>query len=163
MTELVLGIDPGLDGGLVMYSKESRNVVAFSPMPTRASHRQGKREVDAVALSEWVETCLATAPDLTTCYLEQVSGRPGQTGQFQFGVNFGVVMGVVQSWNIDVELIPANKWKAAYNLHRGPEETTYAWKQRSIDMAKKIFPHTNFNKSDGIAEAALIAFYGAHK
>lgn len=163
MPSYFIGVDPGLQGGVVLYSPDSRQIVAHTSMPTKESHRKGRHEVDAECLAAvlrcWWDLYQVT---LWRAYVEQVSGRPGQAGQFQFGVNFGVVLGVLGADGIDYELVPANKWKAAYHLARADAETTTQWKNRSIQQAQRIFPDLNCGKRDGIAEAALIVFYGVN-
>lgn len=163
MISYFIGVDPGIKGGIVLYEAEKRQIVAHTSMPVTSSRRKGHHDVDATTLADtlrmWLDLYQVT---LVQAYVEQVSGRPGQAGQFQFGVNFGVVVGVLGADGIDYDLVPANKWKANYGLARSPGETDAHWKGRSIEMARKIFPDLDCGRKDGIAEAALIVFYGVH-
>jgi tetrahydromethanopterin S-methyltransferase subunit G len=131
-------------------------------MPVKVSHREGKKEIDAVELGSAIDDLIELG-ERVECYVEQVSARPGQAAQFQFGVNYGVVLGVLGSLRVTTMLVPSVTWKAGYGLKREVWETNTQWKNRSIVLAKKIFDDYDFKKNDGIAEAALIAFYGDNK
>lgn len=156
---LAIGIDPGLSGGIFIYDANNVAKAHGFAMPVKASHRQGKKEVDAEELAHILSKYLSSGPRF---FVEQVSSRPGQAAQFQFGVNYGVVLGVIGALGYIPTLVPPNVWKAAYSLKRSQDETLTQWKSRSIVLAEKLFPNYTFGKKDGIAEACLIAYYGAH-
>ena len=49
---MIIGIDNGLDGGLVAISRHTGAVIDKTIMPT--IHRAGKREVNSRTLYEWI-------------------------------------------------------------------------------------------------------------
>ena len=66
---MILGIDPGLDGGLAII--EGSAIELLETIPTEAKGGFIKRQVDAQKLSN----ILRVYPDLV-CYLEGVASRP---------------------------------------------------------------------------------------
>lgn len=159
----ILGIDPGVNGALALYDSESRRLELYR-MPVTKSTRGGtvKTEIDGYQLGMLIDTL---KPRTTRAVVEQVSGRPGQAGQFQFGLNCGIVHGILYSNIIPMQLVASNKWKAAVGLRRLVNQTKADMKSDSRRLASLKFPEhaTEFSrvKDDGVAEAALIALYGS--
>jgi len=85
----ILGVDPGLSGGLSIID-ERFNLVACYPMPTVVGE-DGKRKVDPVAAFN-----LLSQHDIALAVVEKVGARPGQgvTSMFNFGDAFGAIRAV---------------------------------------------------------------------
>lgn len=90
--------------------------------------------------------------------VEQVNAFPGERGQFNFGVNYGTIFGILKALRIPFELATPRKWKKEFSLDSD--------KQKSIDCCKRLFPLVDLRKTersrtdhDGKAEALLIAEY----
>lgn len=144
---MILGIDPGLSGGLAILNGSS--IELLETIPTEKKGGFIKRQVDAQKLSN----ILRLYPDLI-CYLEGVSSRPGQgvASVFSFGDTYGCIRGVLGTLNIPVYTITPSKWK---------KELKISSKEDSLKASKDLFPHLKFKKKDhNIAEALLIAYYG---
>lgn len=161
---LILGIDPGLSGALALYDPKTGHL-RLHHMPNQKAARNGKSrgEVDGYTLGMLIDSF---RPDIARAYIEQVSGRPGQAGQFQFGLNTGVVHGILYANLIPIEFVASSKWKAAMGLRRAVNETKADAKSAARRLAMQKFPQhaAAFQrvKDDGVAEASLIALYGAH-
>ena len=153
----VIGIDPGFSGGIAVVSPEF-DLIAVHPIPiikTKAS-----TAIDATALANLID-----ATRCRTAYIEFVVSRPRQANQFTFGLNTGVIHGVVQCLGLTLHTVSAPRWKAGVGLGRSaPDQTTSETKARSRALAARIWPlyADRFAKAnaDGLAEAALIALYG---
>ena len=139
---MIIGIDPGAKGGEALIT--SRLVYAAWPYSadTLITHLKGNPEA--------------------ICYIEKVHAMPGQgvTSMFNFGRNYGEILGILKAFNIKVIEVPPQRWKKEFDLI-GKD------KKASIDKAKELFPEANLKRtprcrtdSDGIAEALLIAEYG---
>lgn len=156
----ILGVDPGIGGGwAVLNYLGGLEYAGTFPVIVTTTGRKTHRDIDGAQLQS--ELMLA---EPTHAFIEQVHSRPRQAGQFQFGVNTGVVLGVVQGQHIPVRRVTPQSWKAAYNIKRQEEETKADKKTEARMVASKIYPHHadlfKRMKDDGVAEAVLIALYG---
>ena len=97
----------------------------------------------------------------TNCTVELVHAMPGQgvTSMFNFGKNFGFILGVLSACGLEPNLVSPQKWKRHFGLK--------ADKKDSIEKCKELFPEVSLRRtsrcttdSDGMAEALLIAEYG---
>ena len=144
---MIIGIDPGLDGGIAII--QGSHIELLETIPTETKGGFIKRQVDAQKLSN----ILRVYPDLV-CYLEGVASRPGQgvASVFSFGDTYGAIRGVLGALNIPVYTVSPSKWKKALEVSS---------KEDSLKASKELFPSVQFKKKDhNIAEALLIAYYG---
>ena len=96
--------------------------------------------------------------------LEKVHSMPrqGVASTFNFGVGYGYLKGVLDSFHVSYQEIPPQKWKAEFGLNTD--------KQKSIDVCKQLFPEANLRPTerskvdnDGMAEALLMAEYARRR
>lgn len=152
----LIGIDPGFQGGLAVVDTDFQ-LVEVHPLPLRKT--KSGNAIDATALANLI--------DATRCrvaYIEAVTSRPRQAHQFTFGLNTGVIHGVVQCLGLALHTVSAPSWKAGVGLGRSTQDKTASeTKARSRALAAKIWPDYAdiFSRAnaDGQAEAALIALY----
>jgi len=153
----ILGIDPGLDGALAIVDVGTLQLVEVLRMPVRVVHKQ--RKVDGVALADWLSIILRHA------YIEEVHSRPRQAGVFDFGLNTGILHGMLYATGVPFSLVSPQQWKGHYGIRRVGDETKADKKTEARQLATQLFPtHAKEFarvKDDGVAEAALIARYGA--
>ena len=144
---MILGIDPGLDGGLAIIS--GSHIELLETIPTEKKTGFIKRQVDAQKLSNIIRVY----PDIV-CYLEKVASRPGQGvgSVFSFGDTYGAIRGVLGALNIPTYYVSPQKWK---------KELKISSKEDSLKASQDLFMGLKFKKKDhNIAEALLIAYYG---
>ena len=106
---------------------------------------------------------LSREQEATRACVERVHAMPkqGVASTFSFGMNFGWILGVLDAFEISYQLIEPRKWKAEFNLNSD--------KQRSIEVAKQLFPKAELipngcrKPHDGIAESILLAEYARRK
>ena len=157
MTVRILGIDPGLSGGLALLTPATDDappILVALPMPVVSL--KGKGEIDLAALgailSDWRPT---------VCWIEEQQAMPrqGVSSTFRTGYNYGTLRGFIQASAIPLHPIRPATWKASLAV---PSDKTAA---RAI--ASRLFPSYSHLwarvKDDGIAEAALIALYGSRR
>lgn len=151
-----VGIDPGLTGGIALYYPFNVKESFVWPMPIAK-----KGFVDASKLYDIVCEC-----EPASFCIELVHSRPRQAGVFNFGLNTGIIHGVLGALNIPFQTIAPQKWKPAMGLQRGPEEDYRSNKDRARRLAIQLFPHLakdlSLKKDDGKAEALLLAVYFAN-
>ena len=144
---MILGIDPGLDGGLAIIS--GSEIELLETVPTEPKGGFIKRQVDAQKLS----TLLRVYP-ISVCYLERVASRPGQGvgSVFSFGDTYGAIRGVLGALNIPTYTVAPQTWK---------KELKISSKDDSLKAIKELYPLLKMRKKDhNIAEALLLALYG---
>ena len=144
---MILGIDPGLSGGIAIIS--GSQIELLETIPTEKKTGFIKRQVDAQKLSN----ILRVYPDLV-CYLEKVASRPGQGvgSVFSFGDTYGTIRGVLGALNIPTYYVSPQRWK---------KELKISSKEDSLKASFDLFSGLKFKKKDhNIAEALLIAYYG---
>jgi crossover junction endodeoxyribonuclease RuvC len=154
----ILGIDPGLSGGWAVIN-ENATLIECGNFPTHEV--KGKTQLDGTRLA----ATLGNYP-ITKGYVEAVSSRPRQQGQFQFGVNTGIVHGILHAHNTPFKLVASASWKAQFGIKRIEHETKSDKKNEARAIAAGLYPaHADkFSrvKDDGVAEAVLIALYGLY-
>lgn len=144
---IAIGIDPGKSGAMAVITTDENN----KPFRIRVI------PFEETAYRDLIATCVDAR---VVCCLEKVGAMPGQgvVSMFNFGRNLGLIEGLLQANKIAYQLVPPQTWKKEFTLSSD--------KQSSIDVCKRLFPHTNLlatprsrKESDGMAEALLMAEY----
>ena len=153
--KFILGIDPGLSGGLALVDAASGALDVIHPMPvSEAKWLSTKRRLDVASLADLLSR-LRNYTDFAA--IENVHAMPkqGVVSVFTFGEQFGVIRGILAALKYKAQLIEPSVWKAELNLSQNKNE--------SLDLAKQLWAgHGNLwaaKKNDGLAESALIAYY----
>jgi crossover junction endodeoxyribonuclease RuvC len=107
VNEVVIGVDPGLNGGVAALTLQGR-VIFARPMPTCPSLKG--RDVDARALHDLLS---AVGRRATLAVVEKVASRPkqGVVSVFNFGVGYGIVRGVLGSIGVPLKLVTPQAWQ----------------------------------------------------
>lgn len=172
----ILGIDPGLSGGWAVLDGKGR-LINCGHFPTHTVKKNGKNstQLDGAGVADVLEINGYDIPTISgdlrqssrhfvQAFVEAVSSRPRQAGQFQFGINTGLIHGVLHALNIPFDLVSPVLWKSAYGLKRAEDQTKGDMKSLARDVAAQLFPKHAEKfarvKDDGVAEAVLIARYG---
>lgn len=146
---MILGVDPGLDGGLAFIFGDE---IELHPMPTEKL-KSGRRQVDLAKLNELLEW---NAKDVNLMVIEEVHSMPkqGVSSTFSFGQSYGAVLGLAAGYRIPTIKVNPAVWKASLGLGRD--------KKDAIAKANSLYTKMGEVKitKDGIAEALLIAHFG---
>lgn len=159
---LIVGVDPGISGALVLIDPATMRVWKWADMPTAESN--GKRSVSATMLAltiaEWSSLASATGRRLEAI-VEEVGAMPGQgvTSMFSFGRSFGVILGVLAGTGVSIQTVRPAVWKKAARISKDKGSARKAAQERFPDSAD-LFARV---KDDGRAEAALLARWRAEK
>jgi crossover junction endodeoxyribonuclease RuvC len=156
MKKLIVGIDPGISGGIATL--DGKKLVDVIDMPL-VQRQVGKAVKNFVSPHE-LHTHLAalTIEHDVTAYIEQVSAMPGQgvVSMFSFGRSLGNIEGVLASLQIPYHFVQPLTWQRKVRLTGG--------KDGARALAQQMFPqHASAfsrKKDDGRADAALIGLYG---
>jgi crossover junction endodeoxyribonuclease RuvC len=158
---MVIGVDPGLNGGLALLD-ESGSIVFVSVMP-----RIGKL-LDVPGLRRVVVQFVDRGGDGCHAYIEQAAAMPrqGSVSTFKFGRVYGIVEGLLAGMKIPYTLVLARKWQAVG--HQGVEKSLDP-KSRSLVAVQRLYPGADRilrggdrarKPHDGIVDAVLIARWG---
>ena len=164
MPKVIVGIDPGIYGGLVFIDPYQHLICGFR-MPvkqfqkttkTKSGKFKTQKMVDAVKLAE-----ITSRFSISVGYIENVHATPqmGVVSAFSFGHSRGVLEGNLASQGASLAFVAPNKWKADLMVP--------ADKEKAIKRAKtllpgcdKLFDTGNKEYNSGLAEAAMICLYG---
>jgi hypothetical protein len=154
---IVVGIDPGLDGGVAVLNES--DTLDTAPLPTMG---EGKHRVlDIAQLVRWLRD-----RDVTEAIMELSGAMPdqGRASIFRYGVSFGQLLGMCQGMLLPYVIVSPLRWKRHYGLLNSKKHGIVVGKDDSRRRAIELFPanaHQFARKLDTHrAEAALIARYG---
>ena len=150
----VVGVDPGLTGAVAIVTP--RNIQGVWDMPVETWVRERQKTVDAYALHSIIRP-FAHRIRIACVETQQVmTGVESRNTCFSIGESFGMVLGVMASFEIPMCFVRPAVWKPSLGLSRDKKE--------SIVKAKEYFPdgaeYFTRVKDHNRAEAALIAFLG---
>ena len=153
----ILGIDPGLSGGLSIIDDQF-NLIDCIPMPTVFVDAK-KRRIDPRPVFDFISL---HQPELTV--VEMVGARPGQgvVSMFNFGDAFGVVRAVAECLCPDVRYARPQEWRGHQSLS-GLSKEQIAEVAYEVFQAEAIYGKTRAGKRavrDGISDSLMIAKYG---
>ncbi|HUW96021.1 MAG TPA: hypothetical protein VMW58_09540 [Anaerolineae bacterium] len=150
MTDLYIGIDPGLDGAVGFIG---RDVVVFRTPTIKVGKRRQYRAQEMAQILQY--RLPVDRPEDRFAILESVHSMPGQgvASSFSFGRGFGLWEGILVALGIPYLLVAPQTWKAAM-LRDMPHDKNAAKLQ-----ASRLWPELG-HLSDGEAEALLMAEYG---
>ena len=144
---LIVGVDPGLKGGIAWYCTISKDTGAI-PMPDTprqiCTRLQNLREIYGT-----MHVVLEYA---------QPMPKQGVTSVFSYGQHFGELIGILTALNASMTLVRPAVWKKALGLN--------SEKLNSILLAERLYPEVSLTPGqcrkpqDGIAEALLLMHYG---
>lgn len=159
----VLGIDPGLDGALVVLDPGGR-IIARTAMPTVKGPK--KRHLDEDALYHFLFTHLPSYAWIENQQAMRKRGvRQGATSAFSTGDGFGLLRGLLVGLRIPYERVMPGEWQPEILLHSEGDT-----KHRSLITAEMLWPAESWLASprcrtphDGLTDAACIAEYGRRR
>lgn len=135
---LILGIDPGASGAIVVHDG------LYPPQFVKLNETEG----DICGFLKGFDLNGAFA------YIERVHSMPGQgvCSSFKFGQSYGFLRGLLSGFGIPFEEVSPQKWQKSMGcLSKGDKNVTKS-------KAQQLFP--NVKVTHAIADALLIAEYG---
>ena len=148
----VIGIDPGLTGGLSCI--DDGKVIGSMAMPLIG------KEIDVRAIEEFIELSGAHA-----IFIEKVHAMPkqGVSSTFTFGMVFGVLIGLVRGMKRPLHFVTPQAWmKETCGKTGGEKDVAAAWCARVHPEAVIVMPRCR-KPHEGICDAIGIAHYGHQK
>lgn len=152
-----MGIDPGVTGGVVVLDADGAPILSTRTPVVRVGT---KRTYDIPGMVGLLEEALTAAQGKVSAVIEKVGTMPrdGRVGAFNFGVGYGLWLGILSALGISYYEVTPQRWQADMlaGLPRGDKT-----KLSSITRCQTLFPGVPIKaKADhGIADAALLAEY----
>lgn len=153
----VLGIDPGLSGGLAIVKAGPHSNSLIGAIDIPVAGEDAKKRIDVSVIVRWLQEY---EPDVA--YIERAQAMPdqGASSGFHYGRAVGYLEATCLAMFIPLHIIEVRAWKKLFQLPGKLNGGAEMARQRVIQM----FPdkaHLFARKKDhGRAEAALIAAYG---
>lgn len=153
---IYIGIDPGLTGAVGVLDG-SESVVYDTPIA-----KEGKRTVyvpkEMDAILRLVKGAANLHKEQVHVFIERVHSMPhqGVASSFNFGIGFGMWLGIIAALNLPVDKVTPQNWKRTM-LH-GQQKDKDSARIRAIEL----FPNVSLalKKHHGRADALLIAEFG---
>lgn len=162
---IFLGVDPGQTGALAIVKSDVPGHCGIflkgMQMPTVTVGKNKTKSLDNEKLMDFLPT-----KDFI-CILEHVSAMPGQgvSSTFQFGRMFGAIEAAMDMTAEEIIYVRPRVWKAYWSLGQDKQESLIRatelygpcedWMRRGRRGGMKL------EENAGVAEAALLAAYGA--
>ncbi len=156
----MLGIDPGLKGGLAALTRDGV-ITLTTPMPVTRGNGS-KSEIDVPALASTLRG-LVTEHGVALVVVEHVGAMPkqGVVSTFTFGRGFGEVLGVVGTLGLPLELVRPQAWRKVVLAGAGPgKAAALAYARRRFPRADLRATPRSWTPSDGICDALCLAEFG---
>src|SRR4029077_19204558 len=156
MMRIVVGIDPGVEGGVAVLNELDTLETATIPTMGEGKHRV----IDCGQLARWIHERDATEAivELAGAHADQ-----GRASIFRFGSAYGQLLGMLQTMTLPYRIVSPLRWKRHYDLLNNRKRGRIVGKDDSRRKAIEIFPqHSDqFRLKNSIhcAEAALLARY----
>jgi len=151
----IIGIDPGLSGGIAIL--DDLKIFDVYDMPIMSEGKKNKNQLNSAQLVNIIKKNIILNGD-TFLIVEQVSAMPGQgvTSMFNFGQTFGSIKGICAALNLPIFFVRPAKWKKHFDLINSSKDAS---RTKVIEMYPSISPRLSKKKDVNKADAILIARY----
>ena len=151
----IIGIDPGLSGGIAVLV--DLKIFDIYDMPIMSEGKKNKNQLNSAQLVNIIKKNIISNGD-TFLIVEQVSAMPGQgvTSMFNFGQTFGSIKGICAALNLPIFFVRPAKWKKHFDLINSSKDAS---RTKVIEMYPSISPRLSKKKDVNKADAILIARY----
>ena len=150
---MICGIDPGLTGGIAFIHADKHELQAHRA-PILAVNK--KRFIDCWKILKLMDEY---DPDHIFIEKQQAMPKQGLSSTFQTGFGYGVYVGLIIALGIPYTEVNSRVWKRDFNLSSDKDEA----RKRASELMPKGAGVWSLKCEDGVAEAALIAYWGATK
>ena len=152
----IIGIDPGLNGAIVVM--QNNKVLSVFDMPVMSEGKKNKRQLNSAQLVRIIKENTLANDDINVV-VEQVNAMPGQgvTSMFNFGQTFGAIKGICAALNLPIFFVRPAKWKKHFDLINSSKDAS---RTKAIEMYPSISDQLSKKKDVNKSDAILIArFY----
>ena len=125
----VLGVDPGVHGGLALVEiNDGATPALLEAVDLPTVGVKAKERIDVLALRIWV---MARQPQHAFIERAQAMPRQGSSSGFKYGRATGAIEAVIACCEIAITIVEPAVWKKAYHLRGGDKEGA---RQRALEL-----------------------------
>ena len=148
----IIGIDPGLSGGIAIL--DDLKIFDIFDMPIMPEGKKNKNQLNSAQLVSIIKEHLIVGE--TFVIVEQVGAMPGQgvTSMFNFGQTFGSIKGICAALNLPIFYVRPAKWKKHFELINSSKDSS---RTKVIEMYPKLSNQLSKKKDVNKSDAILIA------
>ena len=119
----IIGIDPGLSGGIAVL--ENNKVLSIFDMPVMSEGKKNKRQLNSAQLVKLLKDNVSKSEEISVV-VEQVNAMPGQgvTSMFNFGQTFGAIIGICAALGWPIFFVRPSKWKKHFELINSSKDSS---------------------------------------
>jgi crossover junction endodeoxyribonuclease RuvC len=143
----VLGVDPGIRGGLTLVA--DGRIIDSIELPVVGVG--AKERIDVHAIRTWIEL---HQPDHAVIERAQAMPRQGASSGFKYGRAVGAIEATIALSGIPLTIIEPTAWKKHHGLCGSDKEAS---RQRALQLFPAAHALLARKKDHGRAEVALIA------
>jgi crossover junction endodeoxyribonuclease RuvC len=151
----VVGIDPGLAGGLAVLEIMDRDIALIDVIDVPITGSGAKQSVDPILLQEWFQQ---HGP--RHAFLERGQVRPlqGSSSGFKYGRCIGALEATLLLCAVPLVIVEPSRWKRHFHLQGADKEGARQLTIRMFPREHRFFAR---RKDHNRSEAVLIGIYGA--
>jgi len=152
----IIGIDPGLSGGIAVLKNNS--IKKLYDMPVMPEGKKNKRQLNSAQLAKLIKDNIDKNEEVVIV-VEQVNAMPGQgvTSMFNFGQTFGAIKGISAALELPIFFVRPAKWKKHFELINSSKDAS---RTKAIEMYPSVSDELSKKKDVNKSDAILIArFY----
>lgn len=161
------GIDCGINGAICFIADNKIEVFDMPIIRVRQKNKV-KTVLDAKKI---INIFKERSAKLKYTLIEEVQSMPGQgsVSGVTIGINFGILIGILESLNINYSVIHPKKWQKFFNIYGNSAIVDRTARKNDIKLqgkkiVTKLYPEIVFETKrgrflDGRSDAALIATY----
>ncbi len=171
---IIIGVDPGVTGGIVALDAETNQVIGKYAMPTittegttktKAGNPKKRTRIDPVEVAKIIRLYPREESEIIMELVGPMPGsRNGAAALFSFGEGFGLLKGLFCGLRYKYSLVRPQRWQAMYKQYQTPGICFLK------AVAQRSFPNVDFRESErcrtphsGLVDAALIAQFYAQQ
>ena len=152
----ILGIDPGLKGGIAFINTDEKmqTIDAIrTPIYVYKKSNKTKRFLDVLAILNHI---IDFNPDHAFIEKQQPYPKQGLSSTFMTGLGYGIYLGLLITQGISYTEVAPTKWKKTLGISADKDEA----RKRASELMPNAANLWKLKTEDGVAEAALLAYYG---
>jgi len=156
MEEIMIGIDPGLDGAFAFVPvRGDRPWVYDTPTISIQGATRQHRHCEPAEITAILKSAMADYRLRATIEGVHAMPRQGVSSMFSLGEGYGMWLGILAALGIPYSIVSARDWKRAYGLDSDKGRSRAEALRRWPTLADQL----NRKRDHGRAEALLIARY----
>ena len=153
----ILGIDPGLSGGIALIDttdRDNQSIQAIrTPIYSFKKGNKNKRFLDMLSIINYM---IEFEPDHAFIEKQQPYPKQGLSSTFMTGLGYGIYLGLLVSQGVSYTEVAPTKWKKTLGISADKDEA----RKRASELMPSASDLWKLKCEDGVAEAALLAYYG---